>query len=103
MYLPSSPHSVCPGSEREPSICNCVLGGVGGWCWAVWGRVREPERAEGGYRGLKGAIIHAAQWALCAGGHGGTEGSGAGRRAAPCHNVCGDAAQERGGEEEVKG
>lgn len=61
----------------------------------VWGRVTELERAEGEYRGLKGAIIHEAQWALCAGGHSGMVGRGAGQRAAPCHNVFEHSSVER--------
>lgn len=72
------------------------MSGGGGWYRAVWGRVRERqrERAEGVYRGLKGAIIQEAQWVLCASIHSGIAGKGAGRRAAPCHNVYEHTAQE---------
>lgn len=77
------------------NIYNCVYVCVGGWYRAVWGRVTEREWAEGECRGLKGAIIQQAQWALCAGGHSVTVGRGAGQRAAPCHNVFQHSAGER--------
>lgn len=98
MYPPSS-QCVSWSALRQAAIYNiynCVYVCVGGWYRAVWGRVTEREWAEGECRGLKGAIIQQAQWALCAGGHSVTVGRGAGQRAAPCHNVFQHTAQERG-------